>query len=342
MKAIDTAIIIVNWNGQKLLYNCFESLQNQTYKNFIVYFVDNGSTDGSVKFINNNYPDARIIKLKKNTGFAYANNIGIISALKNNHIQYIITLNNDTKAEPHFVANLIAASKCNRDIGSVAPKIKLFYENNLIDGIGITINRDGGGENRGHKELDMGQYDNREEVFGVSAGAALYTRALLEDVAYQGHYFDNTFFAYYEDLDLAWRARLKGWKSLACPEAVVYHVHSATGGQHSPFKSFYIHRNRFFVMIKNFPIRLLISAFYYMLIRYFNLVINLNKKDSISYELKRKMDIGVLLGITLKAWISFLSFLPSMIIKRSMILKNRTIKKNKIISYWFDKFSKMN
>lgn len=122
------AIIIVNWNGLKFLKDCLESVYKQTYTNFDVYFVDNGSVDDSVDFVFKNFPKVKIIKLEKNTGFAYANNIGINKAFEDDSVSYILTLNNDTKVDKNFIFNLVSCINTDKTIGSVAPKIKFFYE----------------------------------------------------------------------------------------------------------------------------------------------------------------------------------------------------------------------
>jgi GT2 family glycosyltransferase len=222
------AFIIVNWNGKKLLKNCLDAVFNQTYSNFDVYFVDNGSEDGSSDYVSENYSDVNVIQLDKNTGFAKGNNIGIKKALKDKEVDYIVAINNDTKAEADFLEKLVASVSEEEKIGAVAPKIKFFYEPELIDSVGVLIHFDGGGLSRGNREKDLGQFDKREEIFGACGGAVLYTREMLEDIGNNNEFFDEIFFAYYEDLDLAWRAKLRGWKTVSCPQAIIHHVHSAT------------------------------------------------------------------------------------------------------------------
>jgi hypothetical protein len=207
-------IIIVNWNGKHLLKNCLDSILKQTYKKFNVILVDNGSTDKSVEFIEKKFSEIKIIKLKENTGFAYANNVGIKEAFKNENIQYIITLNNDTKADKDYVKNLVQEARKDKRIGSLQPKVINFFDKDKIDSVGMLIYKDCSAINKGQKEIDKGQYNKKEEIFGSSASAALYTRRALEDTRLkEGEFFDNDYFAYYEDVDLAWRLRLAGFKS---------------------------------------------------------------------------------------------------------------------------------
>jgi hypothetical protein len=139
----------------------------------------------------------------------------------------------------------------------VAVKMLNFYETGRIDSVGIRATTSGLGVNRGVGETDRGQYDSPCEVFGACAGAALYRRAMLDSVGF----FDPAFFAYYEDVDLAWRGRLAGWRCVTAPSAVVYHVHSATSGRMSPFTVYQVQRNKWYTIIRNWPGRLLLKHF---------------------------------------------------------------------------------
>lgn len=326
------ALIIVNWNGKKFLENCFIALRAQTYKNFIIYFVDNGSKDGSVDYIKNNFPETKIISLDKNTGFAYPNNKACEEILKDEDVKYIITLNNDTKVQPNFLSTMVAIAERDEKIGAVSPKVKFFYEPNLIDNTGIVIAQDGGGMNRGFKEEDKGQYEKEEEVFGPCAGAALYRCAAIEKAGF----FDAKFFAYYEDLDLAWRLRYNGYKTIYTPKTIVSHVHSATAISHSPFKAFYVQRNRLLVIVKNFPLSLLVYSLFYLTVkRYFHLLNSaLFKKKGPSYKLREKTSMATLIKITVKAWASFITLLPYCVQQRKKI----PIQKN-LVDEWFKKYS---
>lgn len=247
------SVITLNWNGKQFLKECLESLVNQTFRDFEVIIIDNGSTDGSAAFVREAYPWVRLIELPENIGFAGGNNRAI-SECKG---EFIVTLNNDTKVETGFLAELVAAAEADFAIGMVASKMLNFYENDRIDSVGVRILHNGMGQNIGVGEQDRGQYDTSINVFGPCAGAALYRRAMLDEVGF----FDSSFFAYYEDLDLAWRGRIAGWRSVTAPTAVVYHIHSATSGKMSPFTVFHVQRNKWFVLLKNWPISLLIKYF---------------------------------------------------------------------------------
>ncbi|MFA6524979.1 MAG: glycosyltransferase family 2 protein [Patescibacteria group bacterium] len=331
------AIIIVNWNGYSYLKDCFTAIQNQTFRNFDVYFVDNGSEDDSVAFIKSSFPDTKIIQLNKNVGFAEGNNIALREIFKDAEIKYVVTLNNDTKADNKFLANLVRLAESNKQIGSIAPKMIYYHQNNLIDSIGVTVGIDGGGLGRGSKEIDNHQYDEEEEIFGVCAGAALFRKEALEDAMIEDEVFDKIFFAYYEDFDLDWRLRLKGWISFACPNAIVHHIHSATSKSFSPFKSYYINRNRFFIIIKDLPAKYFWRAVLLTPYRYLLLFNSIRIKKGPSHELSKNTSPLLPIKITLQGWGSVIRYMHNMLKKRSLIQKNKTTDL-KTVATWFKRF----
>jgi GT2 family glycosyltransferase len=247
------SVIILNWNGKKFLQECIDSLSAQTFRDFETLLVDNGSTDGSAEYIREEYPWVRLLALPENTGFSAGNNLGLAQSRGS----FIVTLNNDTKAVPEFLAELLRVAVTDPQVGMVAAKMLNFHETGRIDSMGIQATTAGLGVNRGVGEADRGQYDSPSEVFGPCAGAALYRREMLDAVGF----FDPAFFAYYEDLDLAWRGRLAGWKCVTAPGAVVYHLHSATSGRMSPFTVYQVQRNKWFTIVKNWPGGLLLKYF---------------------------------------------------------------------------------
>ena len=244
------SVIILTWNGRAYLSECLDSLAAQSCRDFETILVDNGSSDGSAEYVRGAYPWVRLLELPENVGFAAGNNRGLALAQGD----YIVTLNNDTKASPEFLAELVRVAASDARIGMVAAKMRNYYQSEQLDAVGLKIGTNGLGYNIGIGETDSGQYDDAA-IFGPCGGAALYRREMLDETGF----FDSDFFAYYEDFDLAWRARLAGWKALAAPRALVYHVHSATGGEMSRFKTYYTHRNKWFVIIKNWPLALLLK-----------------------------------------------------------------------------------
>lgn len=237
------SIVIINWNGKEHLARCLASLEAQTYRDFEVIVVDNGSADGSVAFLRERYPTVHLICNDRNLGFARANNQGIAVARG----RYIVILNNDSQTEPQWLEALVSAAERHPEIGAFAPLVLFNDRRDTVDSAGLTISVLG----HGVQNL-LGERVERvaevHEVFGVSGTAALFRRELLQDVGL----FDEDYFAYYEDVDLAWRARLRGWRARLVPEAIVYHAHSATLGRGSPFKKRLLTRNRLWTIAKDY------------------------------------------------------------------------------------------
>ncbi|MGZ7160822.1 MAG: glycosyltransferase family 2 protein, partial [Methanobacterium sp.] len=229
-----TYIITPNYNGLHFLKMYFESLLNQTYEDFKILFIDNSDDNSSVHFIEENYDDelkkGKIILIKnpQNYGFARSNNIGIIEALKDEKCEYIICLNNDIKASPEFLEEIINCAKRHPEAGSIQAKMIWGKYPDLIYSAGLEYSKNGLGSNRGAYRSSE-EYNHEEEIFGCCAGACIYKREALEDVKIDDEYFDEDFFAYYEDFDLAFRLRWAGWSAWFCP-SVVYHYKGGTGG----------------------------------------------------------------------------------------------------------------
>lgn len=243
--AVSASVIIVSYNGRHLLQDCLDGLRAQTRRDFEVILVDNGSSDGSLAAAARLYPGIRVISLNHNTGFAYANNVGIRAAVG----RHIVLLNNDTRAEPHFLEQLISVAESDNSVGMIAPKILNFFNRQEIDSVGgLVLTRDFIGQGRGRGELDRGQYDGLRSVLLPSGCAALYKREML----HQTGLFDVSFFAYCEDTDLGLRGLRAGWRTLSAPMSVVYHKYSATtGGGHSSQKLFLVERNHLVVAMRH-------------------------------------------------------------------------------------------
>jgi GT2 family glycosyltransferase len=240
------AVIVPNWNGQHHLEQCLSTLLGQTYPEFEIVVIDNGSTDGSVAMMRERFPQVRVITNAENVGFARANNQGILAT----DTPFVATLNNDTRSESTWLEEMIRAMEMSVEVGMVAAKVLYMDPPHLIDSAGIEVDRVGYAWNRHNGRPDSHQEREPYGVFGPSAAAALYRRHMLDDVGL----FDESYFAYYEDTDLAWRAQLMGWRCLYAPAARVYHVHSATSRrQGSPFKRYFLVRNKTWTTFKNYP-----------------------------------------------------------------------------------------
>ena len=237
------SVIIPNWNGAEHLPTCLESLKRQTLAGLEVIVVDNGSTDGSLLLLKQEYAEAQVLALGENRGFAGACNAGMRAARGD----FVVLLNNDTKAAADWLEEVVAAFDRFPEAGMVASKMLLFDRRSVFHTAGDFYRLDGVPGNRGVWETDEGQYDTELYVFGACGGSAAYRRAMLEEVGL----LDEAFFYSCEDVDLAWRAQLAGWRCMYAPRAVVYHKLSATGG--GPTASFYDGRNTIYVLIKDYP-----------------------------------------------------------------------------------------
>lgn len=247
----EVSVIIVNWNGKKYLKSCLESLRNQTFKDFETIVVDNGSTDDSVPFVRKNFPEARVISLPENQGFCGGNNIGI----KNARGKFIALLNNDAEASSNWLGELVNVLENHEDIGFCASKILLYNHRNLVDTCGDYYSTLGVAGKIGHLDKET-NYNNSLEVFGACGGAAIYRRKMLEDIGL----FDEDFFLSYEDVDLSFRAQLKGYKCTYVPTAKVYHNLSSTIGEYSDNYVYFGQRNLEYTYIKNMPTSLLLGS----------------------------------------------------------------------------------
>ena len=236
------SIIIPNWNGAAHLPVCLQSLRAQTERAFEVIVVDNASTDDSLSLVARDFPEGRVIALARNHGFAGACNFG----LREGQGGVLILLNNDTQCAPDWLAEVLAAFDRHPRAGSVASKMLLFDRRDTLHAAGDLFRRDGTPGNRGVWQPDTGQFAEGP-CFSANGGSAAYRRALLDDVGL----LDEDFYFSCEDVDLGWRAQLRGWPAVYAPQAVVYHKLSATGG--GVTASYYNGRNFLFLLAKDVP-----------------------------------------------------------------------------------------
>lgn len=258
--------VVVTWNSKRDIEFCLKSLQAQTVELKKIIVIDNASQDGTPDLIRQNFPTVELEVGEKNEGFARGNNIGFAKS----DTDWILTLNPDACISADFVSHLINVAESNPRIGMLGGKLlrvnKLDADLNgthiskIIDSTGIEIFKSRRVRDRGMGEVDNGQYDRDERVFGICAGAALYKREMLRDVAISGEIFPERFFAYYEDADLAWRAWRRGWEAWFIPKAVGWHRRggSATG---SKFSRELTHRNRLWMIARNEPLSRTLSNF---------------------------------------------------------------------------------
>ena len=244
-------IVIAYLNSAKYLPRCLSSLKLQTYQDFEVIIIDNGSTDGLVSRINENYPELEIHikRLSTNRGFAVANNIGARLARG----QWLALLNADAFPEPDWLENLLTSAKEHPDFSCFSSCQIQANSPEYLDGTGDGYHVSGVAWRR-NIDFPSDQYGlNTEEVFSPCAAAALYLREAFLEIGG----FDENFFSYFEDVDLGFRLRLQGYRALYVPTAIVHHVGSATLGINSDFSLYHSHRNLVWTFLKNMPTRLL-------------------------------------------------------------------------------------
>ena len=343
------SINIVTWNSIKFLPECLESIRKQTYRDFSVLIIDNGSDDGSLDFIKGNYSEYSILRNIKNLGFCRAHNQGIeyvVSHIKLDNADsisshYIMLMNPDVILEPDFLEILVGKAREYSYAASFGGKLLRAFsgedqnlesqKSNIMDSAGICIYKNRSAKDRGGSEEDRGQFEKEEEVFGVSGALVLYRADALYKARIGREYFDEDFFMYKDDVDMAWRLRNFGWSAIYVPEARGYHYRSAspplsrsiseylkTRKNRSKRANFFSYRNHLLTILKND----------YLI----NLVLHL--PFVVFYELKKILFLIIFEPRTLLALPSFLAKTPKILAKRKEIFR-RTVIKPKEIRQWF-------
>ncbi|WP_405267469.1 glycosyltransferase family 2 protein [Methanobrevibacter sp.] len=253
------SVVTPNYNGERFLKTFLESLDNDSDHIGEVIIVDNGSSDASLDYLKSNtfnFPLV-LIENKENLGFSPAVNQGILKA-KND---LIFSINNDTEIKEGSIKALIDLISSGDDIFSVQAKMLQYDNKELIDDVGDEYNLLGWTKKTGENHHSS-EYVTVKDIFSSCAGAAMYKKSVLEEIGL----FDDNFFAYMEDVDLAVRSRIHGYINLLCPDAIVYHIGSATSGsRYNEFKVRLAARNNVWVVYKNFPIPLKIVNFIFLL-----------------------------------------------------------------------------
>ncbi|MEO8083232.1 MAG: glycosyltransferase family 2 protein [Ardenticatenales bacterium] len=250
-------VVVVTWNNRAYLDDLLPALAAQTHRHHRVVVVDNGSSDGTVAWLAEAWPGVRVVALRDNVGFAVANNHGIAVG----DGPWVALVNSDTVPEPGWLAALLAAGRTSPRIGSVASLMLFMDRPHVVNSAGVAVDPTGiAWDWLGGSAVDDLPFDaaaTAVPVFGASAGAALYRRTALDDVALDdgalGHVFDPHYFMYLEDVDLAWRLRLRGWDAALAPGARILHVGSGTSGEGSAFKNRLLARNKVWTVVKDYP-----------------------------------------------------------------------------------------
>lgn len=262
------SILIVNFNGLRFLKTCFDSLRKCSYPNLEIIFIDNCSSDGSVEFMRQNYPEVKVVENAENFMFARGNNEGIKIAKG----EYICLLNNDVEVEPGFIEPIVEAFETHPTIGACQSKLLEMHNRSqleytgacggFIDWAGYPFLR---GRIMNETEADRGQYDERIPIFWASGACLFLRRQALNDAGL----LDEDFELHMEEIDLCWRIRLAGWEIYSIPQSRIWHYGGGTLNHNDPVKIYYNFRNNIFMLIKNLdlgnlmirlPARLLLDA----------------------------------------------------------------------------------
>jgi len=259
----ETAVVVLNFNGRKLLEVYLPSVVKHSSADADVVVIDNNSSDESVLFLSENYPQVQIIQLDTNSGYAGGYNQG----LKFLNYKYYILLNSDVEVTSKWISPIIRIFKENPNVGCVQPKILDYKKKHLFEYAGSAggyLDKDGFPFCRGrllmHIESDTGQYDERAEVFWAS-GAALF---ISHEAFHRVNGFDEDFFAHMEEIDLCWRLQNVGYTHYCEPSSTVYHLGGGTLNQQSSHKTYLNFRNNLFIITKNYSGSLFIKIFYRM------------------------------------------------------------------------------
>ena len=212
------SIILLNWNGKRFLQACLQSIWAQADQNYEVIIIDNSSTDGSQEWLRHHAHPAQLLLNAVNLGYCGGANLGIRKTMG----KYVLILNPDVILHADFLARLLEVVERDDAIGIATGKL-LRFDQHTVDSTGQFLRSDLTPLERGYGEPDTGKYAHAGYVFSACGAVAFYRRAMLDDIQLDGEFFDEAYFAFYEDLDLGWRAQLLGWKAYYVPTAVAYH-----------------------------------------------------------------------------------------------------------------------
>ncbi len=311
------SVIIVNYNGRRLLKECLESILNQSHAHIEIILVDNASRDGSAGYVEESFPGVRVVKLFENRGFTGGN----IEGLKYAHGDYIMLINNDVVLDNDCIKKLATALETHPDAGIGATKM-IVYGRDIIDTAGDGFSTSFKGFKRGEGK-EANNYCNEEYIFGACAGAAIYRRSMIDEIGF----FDDDFFLIYEDVDMNFRAQLAGWRALYVPDAIAYHKVRSTIGDMSDMAVYYSLRNCEFVRIKNAPFPLLM--------RYFPSFFLGAIADFLYFCVKHRK-----IKLYFKAKIDAIRLMPTMLKKRRRIMSKRKADNKYLITLMTTLFEK--
>ena len=251
------SVLIVNWNARADLAECLRSVRGQVEQPLEVVVVDNGSGDGSAEMVRREFPEVKLLEPGRNLGFAEGNNVGLQVCRG----RWVALLNNDAVADPRWLAELVAAARAGGPrLGSLQSRVLFRQKPTHTNSTGILVFNNGHARDRDF-DVPARADDVYGEIFGPTAAAALYRRAMLDEVKLPSGYFDRGFFMYLEDVDLSWRCRLAGWESFYVPSSIVHHAfHGSSARRGNDFVELQCRKNRLRTLIKNASPRFLLAS----------------------------------------------------------------------------------
>jgi hypothetical protein len=293
------SVVIPTWDGAVVLRACLRSLETQVFRDFETIVVDNGSTDRTRAMLAEEFPAARCVALPANRGFAAATNAGLAAARGD----ILVCLNNDVECDPRWLAALVSALDRMPDVGSVASKMMDAKRPGLIDSAGDAMSLRAWNVGRG--EPDRPEFNVGREILSACAGAAAYRRTVFDAVGW----FDERYFAWFEDVDLGIRAQFAGFRCWYEPSAVVRHHGSATTANMSELKVFLTMRNGLRLFFKTMPLRRIIPWGVFVLL----------------WPLFDPVVFGRPLRVTMRAWLAFWLMLPEVLRARREVYGRRRV-----------------
>jgi len=305
-----TAVLILNYNGKKFLEECLNSVLDQSYKDYDVFLVDNNSSDDSVEFIGKNFPTIKIISLAKNLGYAGGYNFAVKQLI--NDYNYFVLLNNDTWVDQKWLEELVLAAKDER-VGLVGSSI-INAKTKLVEGVGGFMPHFKIGTNNGYlKGIKIEDLPKEKQVVFYASGCAMLVKqAVIKEIGL----FDDNYFAYFEDIDLSWRARLAGYGVIATPRSKVFHYGGGTSGQNDYFH-YWAEKNRLATYYKN------LNGF--NLINFFPLLVLARIAMAFILSCSWRQ-----IYFKLKGTIGFFYLLPRLIVERKKVQQKRKLKDREI------------
>ena len=306
------SVIVLNWNGKHHLAECLDSLRRQSLLNFEIMLVDNGSTDGSVEFLTDSYPEVMLLELPRNIGFAGGVNAGI----KASSGEYVVLLNNDTEVVATWLEQLAAAITSHPDVFIFASKLVNYFDRTSIDSAGDGMDLCRGPYKIGEL-LPAETFNECTIIFGACGGGGCYKREIFDQIGF----FDEDFFAYFEDSDLSFRANWAGYRCLFVPDAIIYHKVGGTSDTNQVRRSRFDilrRRNFFFMIIKNYP-----GSF---LLRYLPYVFAVHCLVFFANLLRGRFRVAFMTQFEI------IKGLPIMLGKRKLILQKRRITSKEMLS----------